>query len=73
MTLSGLRAWKSSRLAAVRYHHVNEGEEEIGSKLSCRSLRRTARPESRFCTVCDTSMWDQNTPAITTSLRGLVL
>jgi acetylornithine deacetylase/succinyl-diaminopimelate desuccinylase-like protein len=50
-----------------------EGEEECGSKNLFSFVRDNAEEfKLDLALVCDTAMWDAQTPAVTTSLRGLV-
>jgi acetylornithine deacetylase/succinyl-diaminopimelate desuccinylase-like protein len=50
-----------------------EGEEECGSKNLFAFVRDNAEEfKLDLALVCDTAMWDRQTPAVTTSLRGLV-
>src|SRR4051794_8254794 len=68
------RAWKSvTGSLPLDLTIVIEGEEEVGSKNFVPFLEKNkADLKADYALVCDTGMWDQNTPAITTSLRGLV-
>ena len=50
-----------------------EGEEECGSNNLFGFVRENAEEFKLYLAlVCDTAMWDPRTPAVTTSLRGLV-
>src|SRR3954451_14550261 len=68
------RAWKSvTGSLPLDLTILIEGEEEIGSKNFVPFLEQNSQElGADFALVCDTGMWDPNTPAITTSLRGLV-
>lgn len=68
------RAWKSvTGKLPINVTFLIEGEEEIGSKNFGPFLKKhKAELAADFIVVCDTGMWDPETPAITTSLRGLV-
>src|ERR1700751_5136541 len=68
------RAWKSvTGSLPVDITIIIEGEEEVGSKNFVPFLEQNkAELAADFALVCDTGMWDPNTPAITIALRGLV-
>ncbi len=68
------RAWKKvTGSLPVDITILIEGEEEIGSKNFVPFMEGIKDElKADFALVCDTSMWDSNTPAITTSLRGLM-
>ncbi len=72
--IEACRAWKKvTGSLPVDITILIEGEEEVGSKNFVpfmESIKDELKAD--FALVCDTSMWDPNTPAITTSLRGLV-
>ena len=68
------RAWKAvTGSLPVDITILIEGEEEIGSKNFVPFLEKNKDEfKADFAMVCDTGMWDPETPAITTSLRGLL-
>ncbi len=68
------RAWKAvTGSLPVRVSVLFEGEEELGS-ASLGPFLDAAGDELKadVVLVCDTDMWDAETPAITTMLRGVV-
>jgi acetylornithine deacetylase/succinyl-diaminopimelate desuccinylase-like protein len=72
--IEACRAWKNATgKLPLPITLMIEGEEECGSKNLFAFVRDNADEfKLDLALVCDTSMWDTNTPAITTSLRGLV-
>ena len=68
------RAWKTvTGSLPMALTVMIEGEEECGSKnLGPFVQKHAADLKADIALVCDTGMWDPKTPAITTSLRGLV-
>jgi acetylornithine deacetylase/succinyl-diaminopimelate desuccinylase-like protein len=72
--IEACRAWKAvTGSVPVDVTFVIEGEEESGSKhLPGWVEAHKAELGGDIALVCDTGMWDPNTPAITTALRGLV-
>jgi acetylornithine deacetylase/succinyl-diaminopimelate desuccinylase-like protein len=72
--IEACRAWKAMAGALpVGVTFLIEGAEEDGSKFLPEFVEAN-RDELKadVALVCDTGMWDRNTPEITTSLRGLV-
>jgi acetylornithine deacetylase/succinyl-diaminopimelate desuccinylase-like protein len=68
------RAWKTvTGSLPLDITFLIEGEEEVGSKNFVPFVEANKDEfGADYVLVCDTGMWDRNTPAITTSLRGLL-
>jgi acetylornithine deacetylase/succinyl-diaminopimelate desuccinylase-like protein len=68
------RAWKAATgELPVGVTFLVEGAEEDGSKFLPEWVEANRHElKADLVVVCDTGMWDQNTPMITTGLRGLV-
>src|SRR5213083_1077385 len=68
------RAWKAvTGSLPLPITLMLEGEEECGSKHLFGFVRdHAAELRLDLALVCDTGMWNAQTPAVTTSLRGLV-
>jgi len=68
------RAWKAVAGALpLDVTLLIEGEEEVGSKNFVPFLEANKDElKADYALICDTGMWDRDTPGITTSLRGLV-
>ena len=72
--IEACRAWKKvTGSLPIDVTILIEGEEEVGSKNFVPFIEAIKDElKADFALVCDTGMWDPNTPAITTSLRGLM-
>lgn len=72
--IEACRAWKAaSGSLPVKVTLMLEGEEESGGK-NLPPFMEANRDElaADIALVCDTDMWDRQTPSITTMLRGMV-
>lgn len=72
--IEACRAWKEATGSLpIRVSLMLEGEEESGGKNLPPFMREHAEElKADIALVCDTDMWDRQTPSITTMLRGLV-
>lgn len=68
------RAWKAvTGSLPINITFLVEGAEEDGSKFLPEFIEANKDElKADVALVCDTGMWDQNTPGITSSLRGMV-
>ena len=73
MWLEALRAWHAVHgTLPVRVTALVEGEEEVGSRnLNAFLTENADKLRGDVTIISDTGMWDINTPALTTRLRGL--
>jgi acetylornithine deacetylase/succinyl-diaminopimelate desuccinylase-like protein len=74
MFLEAMRAWHTAGDGIpARITVLIEGEEEVGSpSLEPFIAANKAELKSDLALISDTGMWDIDTPAITTSLRGML-
>ena len=73
--IEACRAWKAATGSLpIRISLMLEGEEESGGKNlpPFMEANRAELGAADIALVCDTDMWDRQTPSITTMLRGLV-
>ncbi len=71
--LEACRAFKPFGGPPCEVTALFEGEEETGSPSLAPFLAKNAKTlKADIALVCDTAMWGRSTPAITTSLRGIV-
>jgi len=72
--IEACRAWhKVTGSLPIRVSLMLEGEEESGGKnLAPFMEANRAELGADIALVCDTDMWDRQTPSITTMLRGMV-
>jgi acetylornithine deacetylase/succinyl-diaminopimelate desuccinylase-like protein len=71
--LEACRAYKTVGGPPCHVTALFEGEEETGSPSLPAFIADNAKTlKADVALVCDTGMWDRATPAITTSLRGIV-
>ena len=72
--IEACRAWKSvAGSLPLDITILLEGEEEVGSKNFVPFLEANKDElQADYAVICDTGMWDPNTPGITVALRGLV-
>jgi acetylornithine deacetylase/succinyl-diaminopimelate desuccinylase-like protein len=72
--LEACRAWKAETgTLPCRVSILLEGEEESGSPSLVPFMQANAEElKADFALICDTGMWDKNTPAMSTMLRGLM-